>query len=393
MRPASTQFTRSLRHSHVIASSCELLFPGDPTPVSVPIQAGSVTIDRTARHRRAGSIQIPWSLRAGEDLGLDLRTLALGGYALLRRGLRYADGSTELLLIGTLRVESVSWQTLDVSAGLELADRMAQVTDEPFIAPYQATGKAPATAAVEIVTQVFGATIGYQTPYVPAGVLADILYTGARVDALAQLEQSYSAETYFNAAGDFVFAAKPADNDPVVWTVDAGATGVLINSRENLDRTGIYNGVLVKGQGDADQPPVSALATYDNPASAIRWGGPFGKVCLIADATTATTTEQAAATAQDLLRLRLKQTRSLELASAPNPALEAGDTISVVFGDGREERHLIDAVTVNLATDAQSIITRSQFDPTTPLSAPSADRLYYGTQAWRQLDDATLSAA
>jgi hypothetical protein len=61
--------------------------------------------------------------------------------------------------------------------------------------------------------------------------------------------------------------------------------------------------------------------------------------------------------------------------------------------DGRQERHLIDAVSVNLATDAQSIITRSQFDPATPLGAPGADRLYYGTQAWRQLDNATVRAA
>jgi Domain of unknown function (DUF5047) len=390
MRPASSQFTRSLRHSHVIASACELLFPGETEPVSVPIEAGTVTIDRTARHRRAGTVQIPWSLRAGQDLGLDLRTLALGGYALLKRGLRYADGSTELLLIGTLRVESVSWNTLEASASLELADRMAQVSDEPFVAPYQATGKPPATAAVEIIHQVFGDSIGYETPYVPAGVLGDILYTGARVDALAQLEQSYSAETYFNAAGDFVFAAKPADDDPVVWAVDAGASGVLIDARENLDRTGIYNGVLVKGQGDADQPPVSALATYDDPASPVRWGGPFGKIALLADSTTATTTGQAAATAQDLLRLRLKQTRSLELTAAPNPALEAGDTISVVFGDGREERHLIDAVTVNLATDAQQIITRSQFDPATSLGIPT---LRYGRDVWRELQDARLVRA
>jgi hypothetical protein len=49
-----------------------------------------VTIDRTAQIRRTGSLTIPWSLRAGEDLGLDLRTLALGGYAIVRRGLRYA---------------------------------------------------------------------------------------------------------------------------------------------------------------------------------------------------------------------------------------------------------------------------------------------------------------
>ena len=394
MQPVSDQFLAALRYSHVVSAACELYFPGDlGTPVPVPVEAGTVTIDRTAQNRRVGSVTVPWSLRAGQDLGVDLRTLTLGGYCILRRGLRYASGATELVQLGMLRVESVTWNTLDASASLELSDRMSQVRDEPFTTPYNAKGKTPAAAAVQIVQAVFGASIGYLTPYTPAGTLGDIIYTGDRVtDALSLLEQSYGAETYFNAAGDFVFAQKPGDVDPVRWTVDAGALGVMVDASENLDRTGIYNGVLVQGQAEADLPPVAALATYDDPASPIRWGGPFGKVALIADSSTVTTVAQAAAAAQDLLRLRLKHTRSLELTGAPNPALEAGDTIRVVFPDGRDERHLIDAVTVDLAGAAQQIITRTQ---ATPVSAPvpAADRLFYGRSAWREAADAELVGA
>ncbi|HKV68030.1 MAG TPA: DUF5047 domain-containing protein [Gaiellales bacterium] len=365
MRPASPQFLASLRYSHIAAARVELIFPGaaDADAVSVPVEAGSVTIDRTAQNRRSGSLRIPWSLRAGFDLGVDVRDLPLGGYALVYRGLRYADGSTELMLLGRLRVESVTWGTLDASASLELADRNAQVRDEPFAAPLPALGKTPHGAAVDIIRGVFGATIAYHTPYQPAGTLGDITWTGARTDALSQLEQSYGAETYFDANGDFVFAAKPADDEPVVWTVDAGELGVMVDARESLDRTGVYNGVYVKGQAQADLPPVSALATFDDATSPIRWGGPFGKVTLLADSTTATTTQEAQTAADNLLRLRLKQTRSLELTAAPNPALEAGDTITVVFPDGRTERHLIDATTISLSTDAQQVVTRTQVTP------------------------------
>jgi len=366
MRPASTEFLAALRYSHVIASSVDLVWPGDTDAdaVSVPVESGTVTIDRTAQNRRSGQIRIPWSLQAGFDLGVDVRDLPLGGYALVRRGLRYADGSTELVLLGRLRVESVSWGTLEASAALELADRNAQIRDEPFTAPFAALGKSPAGAAVEIVQQVFGSTIAYHTPFDPAATLGDITWTGERTAALSQLEQSYGAETYFDANGDFVFAARPADDDPVVWTVDAGELGVMVDAKESLDRTGVYNGVLVKGQAQADLPPVSALATFDDPSSPIRWGGPFGHVAVLADSTTVTTTDEAQAAAESLLRLRLKQTRSLELTAAPNPALEAGDTITVVFPDGRTERHLIDATTISLATEAQAIVTRTQFAPT-----------------------------
>jgi Domain of unknown function (DUF5047) len=393
MRPASDQFLASLRTSHVIAAKAQLIFPGkaDADAIDVPVQTGTVTIDRTAQNRRRATIQIPWSLQVGFDLGIDVRDLPLGGYALIWRGLRYADGSTELMLLGRLRVESVTWATLDASASLELADRMSQVRDEPFTAPYQALGKTPATVATDIVKGVFATSIAYRITYDPPSTMGDVTYAATRDEALSQLEQSYAAETYFDADGAFVFAAKPAGTDPVVWTVDASQTGVMIDARENLDRTGIYNGVLVKGQGTADLPPVTGLATFDDPGSPIRWGGPFGKVALVADSTTVTTDADAAATAASLLNLRLKQTRSLELTAAPNPALEAGDTITVAFPDGRTETHLIDATTISLATDAQQIVTRT-------LSAPQArpvspDRLFMGADAWLQLTDAALVGA
>jgi len=383
MRPASAKFLELVRQSHVIAAACTLTFP-DGSTADVPVQGGSIRNDRTAQSRRAGSIQIPWSLAAGADLGVDLRGLPLGGYATVSRGIRFADGSTELIQLGRLRVESVSWDTLDASASLELADRMAQVRDEPFTTPYAAGGKTASQAAVEIVGAVFGSTISYLTPYQPTDVMADVYYSGARSDALSELEQSCGGETYFDANGDFVFARAPGDTEPVVWTVDAGATGVMVNAQENLDRTGIYNGALVEGQPDATQPPISALATFDDPSSPIRWGGPFGKVALLSQSTSVQNVEQAAATAQALLRLRLKQTRSVELTIAPNPALEAGDTIRIDFPDGRSETHLVDAVTTDLGTGGQAIVTRIHV---TPGAAGTGrhDRLFYGHQAWREL--------
>lgn len=388
MRPTTDTFDRLVRQSHVIAARCRLVFPGDTDldAVEVPVQGGQIRSDRTARNRRAGTVDIPWSLRNSADLGVDVRTLALGGYVLLERGVRYASGDTELILLGRLRVESVSWDTLEASASLELADRMAQVADEQFTAPYAAGGQAAAAAAVGIVTQVFGATIGYSTPYAPTDVMSDVYYSGSRTEALTALEQAVGGESYFDANGDFVFARRPTGDEPVVWTIDAGIEGTMVAARESLDRTGVYNGVLVQGQATADAPPITALATYDDPTSPIRWGGPFGRVALVSQSSSVQTIEQAAATAQSLLRLRLMQTRSLELTAAPNPALEAGDTVRIVFPDGRDEHHLLDAVQTDVGTGAQSIITRSQVQTAAVADLDVArDRLFYGRQAWQEL--------
>lgn len=370
MIAVSDRFLESLRTSHLVHSRCELTFPGDPTAVVVPITEGSITCDRTSQNRRSGSVEIPWDLREGENLGLDLRNLPLGGYARLFRGVRYSDGSTEDAALGVLRVESVTWRTPQGTAHLELADRMAQVRDEPFTTPLSVNGQRAADAAIAVVQGVFGATIAYRKPNDPASIMGDTVFTGQRTEALTTLEQAANGESYFDATGAFVFDFKAGTTDPV-WTVDAGEDGVMVEAEESLDRTGVYNGVLVTGQDTATQAPVYGLATDDDPTSPTYWGGPFGHVAMLATSQVGTAAE-AQANAESLLGLRLKLTRNLAITSAPNPALEAGDVIRVVFPDGRVEQHLIDSVSVDLATGAQAIGTRSRFLPTPVLAA--ADR-------------------
>ena len=201
-----------------------------------------------------------------------MRDLPLGGYVRLGRGIRYPDDSIEEALLGFLRVESVSWETLAMSATLELQDRMAQVRDESFTTPFAVGGMRLAEAASAIVHEVFGETILYHALTDPDPVLADAFYSRLRrVDALNLLATAAGAQAFFDASGDFVFAAAGALTDDAVWTVDAGATtGVMVNASEHLDRTNIYNGgVLVQAQGDATTPPITALATFSEPGSAI----------------------------------------------------------------------------------------------------------------------------
>jgi hypothetical protein len=108
----------------------------------------------------------------------------------------------------------------------------------------------------------------------------------------------------------------------------------------------------VRGQPDVDLPPIYGLATYDEPTSPIRWGGPFGRVVLIAESTTVTTQAQADAVARSLLNLRLALTRTLTIDAVPNPALEPEDVVAIVFPDGHVEQQAVKEVHVGLATDA-----------------------------------------
>lgn len=529
MRPVSPRFLASVRQSHQVVVNCDLIFP-DGSRVTVPVEGGEIAMDRTALIRRSGSVQIPWSLDAGADLGLDLRTLPLGGYAEVSRGIRYPDGTQEYARLGLLRVESVSWLTMEDRASIELADRMAQVRDEPFTVPYAVGGQRVALAAVAIVQQVFGGGISYQAVYNPGIFVSDAYYTGGKDDAVTKLAQSVGGEAYFDASGNFVFDGPPgavditrngnlADESAVVsglsttsdlvpgmtvyglglvgarrilavnsastitldgkantygykngqtragskgvseisdtsdvmagmtvtglgipagtvvqsidgptaltlskastftgnpilyytapnpisleflgasgsltnpvWLIDTGERGVMLNADEALDRTGVYNGVLVEGQNTAADAPVSALVYDADPTSPTYWNGPFGHVVRIEQSAAVTSVTQAQQAAQSFLDHRLGLTRSLVLTTAPNPALEAGDVINVRFQDGRDERHVIDALHLDLGPEgSQSLTTRSVYTPAA-LSAqvPRARRpigVYTGRRAWRE---------
>jgi hypothetical protein len=551
MRAVTDEFLAMLRGPHLVAASAELLFPGaDPAGnwIAVPVVAGSVALDRTAAVMRTGSVTIPWSLQAAADLDVDLRVLPFGGYCRPYRGIQYADGRIELVRLGTLRVESVTWRS-DDTATLELADRMAQVRDEPFLAPYMPTAKptvtrtgtitngspvitavtpnttgltvgmavagptippgtvivsvdsatqvtvnnnlgttiqrnarmvngrnyldkmgdmsglavgmtvtspiagdlAPGTtvtavynpprngrqvvlnqnalrsvsraldfyfgsgavatftltfggnvttgqAAGEVVAQVFGDAIDYMILWDPPYELLNTAYSGSRVDALIDLAKSSSAFQFFDANGNYVFTQPPsAVDDLPVWTVDAGEQGVLISDVEALDRTGIYNGVMVLGQSDPESPPLFALVTDSDVASPTRWGGPYGHVVRIEQSSVVQTVEQATDAAQALLDSRLGLTRSVTLNQAPNPALEPGDVVTVVFEDGRTEAHVIDSIRIGLeAPAAQELNVRSRWTPASARWAPLPRKrfdVYIGDAAWQVVRSARAVAA
>lgn len=527
MRPVSTDFLAALRGSHSIDAHVDLYFPEAPsTAVSVPIESGAVSIDRTAQIRRTGSIVIPWTLEA--NLGVDLRTLPLGGYANVQRGIRWPDDTAELAQLGVFRVEAVTWSTSEQRATLELADRMAQVRDETFAAPFTATGLRVAEAALQIVEEVFGSEIGYLIRYDPAVTLVDVNYTGSRVDALFELARAVGAVAYFDADGDFVFEIAAgrqavvqtgtlADNSPTItgltdttelavgmtvtgagvppyrtiaainsltqitlnafanilgakttareagskvmqitrdetddlspgmvvagpgivagtkivaiqpgqittdlaatqtrtdvlsytaaatqpltfagpataypaWEIDAGEDGVLVGTNESLDRSSVHNGILVTGQATAKLPAFSVLVVDDEPTSPTRWGGPFGRIPRLEATNAVQTAAQATIMGETLLNESLGLARTLAIESAPNPALEAGDVVRVVFDDGRDELHLIDIVRIGLGVETIVVESHTTERPTTSTTSRwtpfPTRRSYHDADAWREL--------
>jgi Domain of unknown function (DUF5047) len=389
------RFLCAVRESHTVSVVARVYRPSDPdVAIDVPVVGGEVRIDRDARVRRQGTLEVAFTLE-DETARDTIRELAFGGEAEIERGIHYANGETERVQLGRFRVESVVWSELQGQATLTLADRFAQVQDEVFTSPYAPAGMTPTDAIVQAVHQVFGDAIAYHIETTPSTepLIDGTVYDEDRAAAIGDLATSIGAETYFDQLGDFVIRPRDQPATPV-WTVDAGPTGAMLAVQETLDRSNVRNGVVVKGQATPDAPPFYVLVVYDDPDALLRWDGPFGNVALVSSSTAVTTPEQATASATAQLNLRLGLARTLVIQSLPNPALEPDDAIAIVFADGRTETQTVNAVQIGLDASATLSITTTSQLRTIPLLAPRRrPRVYTDGAVWEQLADATLVPA
>jgi Domain of unknown function (DUF5047) len=386
MLDTSERFLAAVRGSHAISVAATLYRPSAPTePISTQVIGGELICDVDARSRRQASLEIAFSL--GDPVTVEIvRELPFGGYCVLERGIRYADGAIERVQLGRFRVENVTWPELQGQATLTLADRMAQIADEVFTTPFAPGGQKPSDAIVAAVQQVFGTTIAYHVSTTPATetALVDVVYDEDRAAAISDLAAGIDAQIYFDNLGDFVLRPKPTDLTPV-WTFDPGEEGVMLGASESLDRSSVRNGVAVRATPDPTLPPIWALATDNDAASPTRWGGPFGKVPLIVNSTSIQTQAQADSTAASLLNLRLGLSRTLELRGVPNPALEPGDLIEIVHPDGRSELQYINALSIGLDPGGElALTTRANWRPE-PILLPATVRVFRGEEALLQL--------
>lgn len=368
--PVSDRFLESLSQAHTVSVAAAVYHPDDlATPIPVELIGGTLSADRDSRIRRQGSIDIPFTLadRFTRELA---RALPYGGYASVERGVMYADGETERVQLGMYRIEAVSWGELEGVATLTLADRMAQVQDEPLLAPFTAPGVHPSDAVLDLVNDVFAGTIGYSIETTPASepVLGDAVYTDDRASAIAELAAAADAWAFFDYQGDFVLRPRATDGTPD-WELAVGTDGTLVNTEESLERSSVRNGVLVRGQATADAVPVTYLATYDDAGSPLRYGGPFGHVVMLVDSQSVTTVGQAQDVAESLLRLRLGLSRTIVMRAVPNPAIEPDDVIRVELADGRTESHVVNAVQIGLGADAPMEITATTLQASPALAA------------------------
>ncbi len=360
MRTVTDGFLAALRYPHVVIHEVTA-YPPVGTARLLEVESGSITLDRTASVRRTATLTVTnRDASTGEDIA-SAALIPYGTEVLIRKGIRFADGTEELVRLGRFRLEQVNANVAVPGAELTLSDRSAEVADTQLVAPKRYRGTAVIEDAIEdLILDV------YPTATVNLPGSADTFGKTTVVDqdrwqAITDFSKAIGCETYIDADDTWQVAPIP---DPsagtAVWDINGGPVGVLTDLHVVADRTNVKNGVVVTGHPLQKHAPVHVLVTDDNVDSPTMWGGAFGMIPDYLDSDLIRTNAQGTAAGQARLNDLLGQARTLNLASVPNPALEPGDAITVTYVDGTSEQHLIDVVTISLGVeDDMTIQTRS----------------------------------
>lgn len=346
MYPVSDRFLPRLAESHRVATQVQL-FLNDGRVLDLEHTGGSVPVDRAQAIRRTCSVTVA-------DPSLIPRTPAdelatYGAQLRIARGVEYGDGSRELVPLGVFRLDSVDG---DVDAGpvtLQGKDRSAIVADDKFTETYRASGTVvgAVTALIQrsiptadVISTIVDAPIGSRAFDVEADPWA-----GAQEIAAAA-----GAEVYCNADGVFVISALPnLLTATPVWAIEATEGGVYISANRAMTLDGVHNGVLARGENTAENvPPVSYLATDNDPNSPTYWGGPIGRRPKFISSSAYTSLNAVTQAANAELAKAKAPNASGDISSLPNPALEPGDVVRVMHADGSRELHQVASFSVPL---------------------------------------------
>lgn len=369
MARASERLLNEIRGSHEVYAYIDVISPTQET-LRLPATGGEVSCDRTAEIRRAcrATCIDPTGLLVPESQASLLTPYG----TILRpyRGVRYTDGTTEVVPLGVFRL---SKSNVDDSTGgspdikLEAFDLSRTVQRDKFTEPYVIP---EGTNLIDAIKSILARTfdeINYDAISTTRTTTAPKLYDVGDDPwkACSDLATSLGCEIFFDVEG-WVVIAPPVDIDalpsPDFAYIEGDRCVMTSLSRSFTDEPG-YNGVVITGESPGDElPPVRAVAWDEEPTSATYHLGPYGEVPMFITDQTIKTAEDAQSTADQLLRNLLGFSSGLTVTGIVNPSYEAGHVVQVERARSRVTGlYAVDAFNIPLrAADLQSLTLRAK---------------------------------
>lgn len=351
MLTVSSQFLAALRGPQVIATEA-IAYPPTGDPVTLPIEDGTMTSDRTADNRRQLDLTV-----SDPSLYPLLPTDPLAPYGteiIVKRGLTFANASTELLQLGIFRIESCERQIPGGGVQVTGYDRSRQVSDSRFEKPRKLAAQLAVTLIELLISEVYPLAV-FDDVSGDATTIPKHVVQQDRWGEIKRVAQVIGCEVFVKADGVWRIQPVPDPSTALtVWSVDAGETGVLISADDVVTREGAPNIFVAIGESvSGNTAPFTSQTPhgYDNtPTSPTYYLGAYGRVPVYYQSPHIRTQAQANKVADALLSDHLGASRTINFNTIPNPALLAGDAVTIVRPDGSTELHIIDALTIPLTS-------------------------------------------
>lgn len=352
MFPVSEKFLSALTTSHHMRVSVSAYYDDVETVPDVWIVDGDVHVDAGSEIRRTLSLSIP---NPADFPTLETDPYSVYGQQLfVQRGITYLDGSHEMVPLGFFVIDNISGDVHQGPLTISAASRESLIKAQPFEGPTSTSGLAHTRAFVqrEIQAVLPGADVVDTSTYGTLPIATATWDTDAdRWAAIREAAASIGAEVFEDVAGTFRMRDRPdPDTATPVWSVNAGERGVMVSADRSLTSDGVVNRVIARGENTADDvPPISSTASITDPTDPLRYGGPFGRRTHAYSSQLITSATKADSAARAELIRRRAPNASVDLTAIPNPALDAGDCIRVVYGNGRPpELHIVQKLTIPL---------------------------------------------
>lgn len=343
---------------------------------TLPISSGSITVDRTAHVRRSCTVTIGSPayipLFAGSSLS------PYGSEIRIKQGIKFPDGSREMVPMGIFEVYSVTWTDGEGSIPTITGyDYGKKIDDAQFHKAIDRSGRDAFSLLTELIQNIVFADIILDDSLENYNLPGGSVFDSSRWDCIQTILDPMGAEGFFDVQGNFIVQPVPVvssatTDDDISWTVDCGPSGVLVSATRTVTREGCYNFVTALGSATTDTgPPPIGYAADTDPTSPTYWGPagsvaggpwiytPFGFVTLRYENSTMTTSAQCTKAAQAQLSQVLGVARSVDFSSVPNIALDGGDIVKIIYQDSKFEYHIVDSLSISLTADSFTAQTRS----------------------------------
>lgn len=353
--------------SHVVAFQAKILETyqdgDDPVGTEIPIFGGDVTLDGTADVY--GNVALStdgqgmWPQR-GTDL-----LAPFGNEVFVRRGV-HINGQIVWVPLGYYRLSTPTQSDApDGQIDLTGMDRMSGIIIARLLSPRTFLASRTVHSIFdELVHEVYpGATILFDDSTVEFARIGRLIESEeSRYDLLKELADSFGKIMYWDTSGVLRIETAPNPQVPL-WHFSAGRqNGVLMSASRTLSSEGVYNCIVVTGEGASDEvDPVRGVVVDNNPNSPTYFYGRFGPVPKFYSSPMITTVEQAVQAGRLMLQRSLGFPYNVDFTISPNPAVRPWDPARVIYKDGKREIHVVDTIKIPL-------------DSTTPMTGTTKEQ-------------------